>query len=78
MKLVNSNGGHSIGVYHPETKNKERVLKMLRDNRVRYIAPADYTDGSELDGLLKAIIDKTASYEVLETKHVNDMYEAKA
>lgn len=78
MKLVNSYGGHSIGVYHPETKNKERVLKMLRDNRVRYIAPADYTDGSELDGLLKAIIDKTASYEVLETKHVNDMYEAKA
>jgi hypothetical protein len=47
---------------------------MLRDNRVRYIAPADYTDGSQLDGLLKAIIDKTASYEVLETKHVNDMY----
>ena len=78
MKLVNSNGGHSIGVYHPETKNKERVLKMLRDNRVRYIAPADYTDGSELDGLLKAIIDKTASYEELETKHVNDMHEAKA
>ena len=78
MKLVNSYGGHSIGVYHPETKNKERVLKMLRDNRVRYIAPADYTDGSQLDGLLKAIIDKTASYEVLETKHVNDMYEAKA
>ena len=78
MKLVNSNGGHSIGVYHPETKNKERVLKMLRANRVRYIAPADYTDGSELDRLLKAIIDKTASYEVLETKHVNDMHEAKA
>ncbi len=77
MKLVNINGGHSIGVYNPETKNKDRVHQMLRDNRVRYIAPADYTDGSELDGLLKAIIDKTAAYEVLQTKHVRDVYETK-
>lgn len=76
MKLVNVNGGHSIGVYHPETKKKDRVLQMLRDNRVRYITPADYSEGSELDGLLKAIIDKTASYEVLEAKHVQDMHEA--
>ena len=76
MKLVNVNGGHSIGVYHPETKKKDRVLQMLRDNRVRYIAPADYTEGSELDSLLKAIIQKTATYEVLEGKHVYDMHEA--
>ena len=76
MKLVNVNGGHSIGVYHPETKKKDRVLQMLRDNRVRYIAPADYTEGSELDSLLKAIIQKTAAYEVLEGKHVYDMHEA--
>lgn len=76
MKLVNVNGGHSIGVYHPETKKKDRVLQMLRDNRVRYIAPADYTEGSELDSLLKAIIQKTAAYEVLEGKHVSDMHEA--
>ena len=76
MKLVNVNGGHSIGVYHPETKKKDRVLQMLRDNRVRYIAPADYTEGSELDSLLKSIILKTAAYEVLEGKHVSDMHEA--
>ena len=63
-------------LYHPETKKKDRVLQMLRDNRVRYIAPADYTEGSELDVLLKAIIKKTAAYEVLEGKHVNDMHEA--
>ena len=76
MKLVNVNGGHSIGVYHPETKKKDRVLQMLRDKRVRYIVPADYTEGSELDDLLKAIIRKTAAYEVLEDKHVDDMHEA--
>ena len=77
MKLVNVNGGHSIGVYNPETMNKERVHKMLRDNRIRYFAPADYRDGTELDSLVKAIIDKTAAYEKLETKHVVDVYETR-
>jgi hypothetical protein len=76
MKLVNINGGHSIGVYNPETKNKDRVYQMLRDNRVRYIAPADYSEGSEIEVLLKSIIDKTAAFEALETKHVRDVYEA--
>jgi 2-hydroxy-3-keto-5-methylthiopentenyl-1-phosphate phosphatase len=76
MKLVNINGGHSIGVYNPETKNKDRVYQMLRDNRVRYITPADYSEGSEIEVLLKSIIDKTAAFEALETKHVRDVYEA--
>ena len=49
---------------------------MLRDNRIRYIAPADYNAGSELDELVKAIIDKTAAYEKLENKHVKDHNEA--
>ena len=29
MKLVNVNGGHSIGVYNPETGKKEKVQKMF-------------------------------------------------
>ena len=78
MKLVNTNGGHSIGVYDPVTKNKDHVLRMLRENRVRYIAPADYSEGAELDKLLKAIIDKTNTFEVLESKHVGDLHEALA
>ncbi|MBQ6230461.1 MAG: haloacid dehalogenase-like hydrolase [Eubacterium sp.] len=77
MKLVNINGGHSIGVYNPDTMKKDRVYKMLRDNRIRYFAPADYREGTELDMLLKNIIDKTAAYEVLETKHFKDVYETK-
>ncbi len=75
MKLVNTYGGHSIGVYDPSTGNKEKVQKMLHDQRVRYYAPADYTDGSKLDGLVKAIIDKTAAYEVLENIHFENLAE---
>ena len=39
---------------------------MVRDGRIKYYAPADYTDGSELDTLVKAIIDRTATNEVLQ------------
>jgi len=75
MKLVTINGGHAIGVYGPDPGEKRKAHKMMRDNRIRYFAPADYTDGSELDELVKAIVDKTAAYDVLERKHEKDMGE---
>lgn len=69
MKLVNSYGGHSIGVYNPDTEDKSKVYKMMRDHRIKFFAPADYSANKELDRLLKAIILKTAENEKLE-----DMY----
>lgn len=77
MKLVNTYGGHSIGVYDPATQNKEKVYKMMHDKRIRYYAPADYTELSELDLLVKAIIDKTATNEILEDRHFRNIAEAK-
>lgn len=77
MKLVNAFGGHSIGVYNPETRDKTKVYKMMNDNRIKYFAPADYSEGLELDQLLKAIIDKTASYEILENIHFDNLAESK-
>ena len=77
MKLVNTYGGHSIGVYDPATQNKEKVYKMMHDKRIRYYAPAHYTERSELDLLVKAIIDKTAANEILEDRHFRNIAEAK-
>lgn len=77
MKLVNSSGGHSIGVYNPDTKDKKKVLKMIRDNRIKHFAPADYSENGELDQLVKAIIDKTAAYEVLESQYFENLAEAR-
>lgn len=71
MKLVNTYGGHSIGVYNADTQDKTKVYKMMRDNRVRYFVAADYSEGTELDILVKAIIDRTATNEALETIHYN-------
>lgn len=69
MKLVNSYGGHSIGVYNAETMDKTKVYKMMRDGRIKYFAPADYTEGTELDLLVKSIINRTAANEELEALH---------
>lgn len=66
MKLVNSYGGHSIGVYDPNKNDKTKVHKMIHDGRVKYYAPADYREGSDLDILVKGIIDKTTANEKLE------------
>lgn len=75
MKLVNTNCGHSIGVYNPETKDKRKVYKMMEDKRIKYFAPADYTYGSELDCLVKAIIDQTVSNEKLVSIHYKNKRE---
>lgn len=59
MKLVDSYGGSSIGVYSAESCDKAKVHKMMREGRIRYYAPADYSEGKELDALVKSIIDRT-------------------
>lgn len=66
MKLVNVNGGHSIGVYDPETGDRNKVHRMMQQGRIKYFAPADYREGGELFQIVRAIIDKTAAYEHLE------------
>lgn len=69
MKLVTTYGGHSIGVYNAETLEKSKVYKMMREGRIRYFAPADYSEGTPLDELVKTIIDRTATNEKLEEIH---------
>lgn len=69
MKLVTANGGHSIAVYNPETQDKSKAYKMMREKRIKFFAPADYSEGQELDLLVKDIIDRTASNEKLENKY---------
>ena len=76
MKLVNSYGGHSIGVYNPETQDRQKVYKMIQDNRIKYFTPADYSENSELDTLVKVIIDRTAANEKLENEYYKKKKEA--
>lgn len=68
MKMVNLYGGTTIAVYNPHSvatphrpkSSKDICLDLIRQNRADYIAPTNYTEGGELDVMLKKIIDKTA------------------
>ena len=67
MRLVKSSGGHSIAVYDPECpSSKEARCNLIRENRVNYICPADYSEGTYLDTVVKAIIDKIAADDKLQ------------
>ena len=54
MTFVKKQGGISIAIY-PKGK-KDKVTNLLLDNRVNYICPADYQEGSDLDSLVKCIV----------------------
>lgn len=75
MKLVHSNGGYSIGVFNNETKEKSKVYKMMRDKRIGFFAPADYSEGSNLEFLVQKIIDNVASRSALEALHFDQKNE---
>ena len=59
MKLVKEQGGHSIAVYKYHTKEaKEKAMKLIKYDRVNFVAPADYSEGKEIDKIVKFIIKK--------------------
>ena len=59
MRLVKNFGGHSIAVYNPSSESKRGEMNtLIRDNRVNHVCPADYSEGKEMDTVVKAIIDK--------------------
>ena len=59
MRLVKNFGGHSIAVYNPKDMSKRAEMNtLIRDNRVNHVCPADYSEGSEVDTVVKAVIDK--------------------
>lgn len=47
----------------------------MDDNRIKYFAAADYTENSDLDKLVKAIIDQTVTNETLMSVHYQNKQE---
>ena len=59
MKIVKMFGGNSIAVYNPDIKKKVNVArKLLRQERVNFITPANYTKESRTYEVVCSIIDK--------------------
>jgi hypothetical protein len=62
FRLVKEQGGLSVAVYKPRTKGaQDKADAYKNDGRVHCIAPANYSDGGELDKIIKAQIDAVAA-----------------
>lgn len=63
FRLIKDQGGHSIAVYKPGAKIGGRATadKLREQGRVNFSVPANYSDGGELDKVVKGIIKRIAA-----------------
>jgi hypothetical protein len=59
MKMVRYQGGHSIAVY-PPGRATDKVFDLISEDRVHFVAPADYTERSQLEVTVKGILGRIA------------------
>ena len=64
MKMVTSQGGCAIAVLDPyqwtEPRSLEKISRLIAEDRVRYVAPADYQPKSQLDVIVKGALGRIA------------------
>ena len=75
MRMTHENGGYSIAVY--QNNNKDTAISLLKDKRVDFAVLADYQENSELDSLIKDIIDKMAINTKLYHQHKKQLNDNK-
>ena len=66
MKLCKANGGHSIAVYG---EDRDIAEKLMKEYRVDFMTKADYKEKSELDTIVKTIMDKIVIEDKLKDIH---------
>lgn len=68
MKIVKMFGGNSIAVFNPANPSKKATAeRLLRQNRVNFITPTDYTEEGKTFAIVRAIIDKIRIDETLKS-----------
>ena len=66
FRLVKDQGGLSVAVYRPHTKNaRDKAERFVREGRVQRAVPANYSEGAELDRLVHDYIKLVAAREAL-------------
>lgn len=62
MKMLTYKGGHSIAVYDAQGGKRDltKIHKLIADGRVEFVAPANYTENSQLEILVKGILGRIA------------------
>jgi len=72
MKITKEKGGNAIAVYRPKSNHRKNAIKLLSDNRVNFALPADYRENSQLDHVVKTILDKMATERDLDILKVKE------
>lgn len=75
MTVVRDRGGESIAIYHKGEEDK--AYKLIQENRVGYIAYADYSKDCELENIVKQLIKKMAIVDYLERLHEQELQESR-
>jgi len=64
MKMVRYQGGFAVAVFDPdrwsEANSQDKIHTLISEDRANYIAPADYSAGSQLDVTIRGIIGRIA------------------
>lgn len=66
MQLLKDKGGKSIALYQPQYIDK--VLPLVDDGRVNYVCAADYSSNSNLEKIVKLMIENMSMLETLRNK----------
>ena len=62
MKMVKILGGHTVAVYQPKKMGaSQKAKRLVKEKRADVGVPADYSDGSQMDIFMRAIVDKVAA-----------------
>lgn len=65
MKMVKTEGGHSVAVYDARKPKPRKIDQLVADNRVNAVKPADYRKGKPLELYIQSVINKVvATYAV--------------
>lgn len=62
MKMMHTKGGHSIAAYDPRTEPRDqaKLHRLIADDRVNFVAAADYREGTAMDLIVKGILGRIA------------------
>jgi hypothetical protein len=62
MKMMHTKGGFSIAVYDPRfnEKDQRKIYSLISEDRVNFVAAADYREGAALDLIVKGLLGRIA------------------
>lgn len=62
MKMMHTKGGFSIAVYDPRNsdRDQQKIYSLISEDRVNFVAAADYREGRPLDLIVKGLLGRIA------------------